>query len=218
MIICNKKIKNCVFDNEHTHWRYSLHNLIVYRDLIVYTTAHLVLLQSDCVVEQFTSCQNNEGWEDGSCDEIRPEMDKSFNQGGFWLTQMCQMIWCSRKAPKDWQTGVILPMDRKETERNATTTEAFLSLAFLEKAFGKYFEKDAAKRLRKSWRINTAVLVVGVVCVSSRTILGDSGTIRGCRKLWGISRRGPASPALLPRGKAGVKFSEKILLLYDLLT
>jgi len=149
MIICNKKIKNCVFDNEHTHWRYSLHNLIVYRDLIVYTTAHLVLLQSDCVVEQFTSCQNNEGWEDGSCDEIRPEMDKSFNQGGFWLTQMCQMIWCSRKAPKDWQTGVILPMDRKETERNATTTEAFLSLAFLEKAFGKYFEKRCREKIEE---------------------------------------------------------------------
>ena len=44
-------------------------------------------------------------------DEIRPEMLKSLAwEGIIWLTRVCQLAFKLGKTPKDWQTGVIIPI------------------------------------------------------------------------------------------------------------
>ena len=47
-------------------------------------------------------------------DEIRPEMLKALTgEGIFWLTRVCQVAWKLGKTPRDWQTGVIIPIFKK---------------------------------------------------------------------------------------------------------
>ena len=44
-------------------------------------------------------------------DEIRPEMLKALSgKGVYWLTWMCLVAWKLGETPKDWQTGVIIPI------------------------------------------------------------------------------------------------------------
>ena len=44
-------------------------------------------------------------------DEIRPEMLKALTgEGILWLTRVCQVAWKFGKTPRDWQTGVIIPI------------------------------------------------------------------------------------------------------------
>ena len=44
-------------------------------------------------------------------DEIRPEMLKALTgEGILWLTRVCQVAWKLGKTPRDWQTGVIIPI------------------------------------------------------------------------------------------------------------
>jgi len=42
------------------------------------------------------------------------------------------VAWCSGRAPKDWQSGLITQYTKKEAGVNAPITGAFLSLAFQE--------------------------------------------------------------------------------------
>jgi len=43
------------------------------------------------------------------CDEIWTRMLKAINRERvLWQTRVCQMVWYFGKAPKDWQTGVII--------------------------------------------------------------------------------------------------------------
>ena len=47
-------------------------------------------------------------------DEIRPEMLKALTEEGIlWLTRVCQVAWKLGKTPRDWQTGVIIPIFKK---------------------------------------------------------------------------------------------------------
>ena len=47
-------------------------------------------------------------------DEIRPEMLKSLAwEGIHWLTRVCKLAFKLGKTPKDWQTGVIIPIYKK---------------------------------------------------------------------------------------------------------
>ena len=47
-------------------------------------------------------------------DEIRPEMLKALTgEGILWLTRECQVVWKFGKTPRDWQTGVIIPIFKK---------------------------------------------------------------------------------------------------------
>ena len=65
----------------------------------------------------------------GSCDEIRPEMYKVWNREGvLWLTSVCQVAWCSGRAPKDWQTRAIIVIQKRETWVNAQITGTFVSV------------------------------------------------------------------------------------------
>ena len=55
-------------------------------------------------------------WKSGKatgCDEIWPEMLKALNWGVLWLTRVCQVAWCSKRALKDWQIGGSSPHTRR---------------------------------------------------------------------------------------------------------
>ena len=67
-------------------------------------------------------------------DEIRAQMLKALTEEGIlWLTRVCQVAWKFGKTPSDWQTGVIIPILRKETISNVQTTERYHSSVFQEK-------------------------------------------------------------------------------------
>ena len=64
-------------------------------------------------------------------DEIRPEMLKALTgEGILWLTRACQVAWKFDKTPRDWQTGVIIPIFKKGDRKycNVQTTEGYHSL------------------------------------------------------------------------------------------
>ena len=60
-------------------------------------------------------------------DEIRPEMLKALTgEGILWLTRVCQVAWKLGKTPRDWQTGVIIPIFKKGDRKRP------LAISFLE--------------------------------------------------------------------------------------
>jgi len=71
------------------------------------------------------------------CDEIQSEMLIASNRGLLSLTHVCPVAWCSRRAPKDWQTGVIIPYTRRVTGLNALTTGASPTLNCIQSALKK---------------------------------------------------------------------------------
>ena len=43
--------------------------------------------------------------------EIRPKMYKALTgKGILWLTRVCQVAWKFGKTPREWQTGMIIPI------------------------------------------------------------------------------------------------------------
>ena len=82
------------------------------------------------------------------CNEIRPEMLEALKQGIIWLTHVCQVAWCSVIAPKDWQTGVIIPIQRE------TLIECW-NRTYISSAFQVYAKCHAKRwlKLNQSWRI-----------------------------------------------------------------
>ena len=57
-------------------------------------------------------------------DEIRPEILKALNGGIFWLTRVCQVAWKLGKIPRDWQTGVIIPIFKKGDRKHCANYRA----------------------------------------------------------------------------------------------
>ena len=54
-------------------------------------------------------------------DEIRLEMLKALTgEGVRWLTRLCQVAWKLKKTPKDWQTCVIVPINKKGNRKECT--------------------------------------------------------------------------------------------------
>ena len=51
-------------------------------------------------------------------DEIRPERLKALGVEGLsWLTCLINVAWKSETVPKEWQTGVVLPLFKKGDQR-----------------------------------------------------------------------------------------------------
>ena len=48
-------------------------------------------------------------------------------EGILWLTRVCQVAWKFGKTPRDWQTGVIIPIFKKEIASNVQTTKGYHS-------------------------------------------------------------------------------------------
>jgi len=79
------------------------------------------------------------------CDEIRPDMLKALNQGVLWLTRVCHVTWCSGRSPKDWQTGVIIPNTKEETESECTNYRGISLLSLPGHVYAKCLEKRCCK-------------------------------------------------------------------------
>ena len=61
-------------------------------------------------------------------DEIRPEMLKTLTgEGILRLTRVWQVTWKFEKTPRDWQTGVIIPIFKKGDRKDCTTTRDIIS-------------------------------------------------------------------------------------------
>ena len=75
-------------------------------------------------------------------DEIRPEMLKALTgEGILWLTRVCQVAWKLGKTPRDWQTGVIIPIFKKGDRKQCTNYRGISLLSFPGKVYAKCLER-----------------------------------------------------------------------------
>ena len=75
-------------------------------------------------------------------DEIRPEMLKALTGEGFlWLTRVCQVAWKLGKTPRDWQTGVIIPIFKKGDRKQCTNYRGISLLSLPGKVYAKCLER-----------------------------------------------------------------------------
>jgi len=75
-------------------------------------------------------------------DEISPEMLKALNSKGIlWLTRVCQVACKFGKTPKEWQTGVIIPIFKKGDRKLCTNYRGILLLSLPGKVYAKYLER-----------------------------------------------------------------------------
>ena len=92
-------------------------------------------------------------------DEIRPEMLKApTGEGILWLTRVCQVAWKFGKTPRDWQTGVIIPIFNKEDRRQCTNYSGISLLSLPGKVYAKY--KTRSSEIRKSLNIEPLPLQI----------------------------------------------------------
>ena len=74
-------------------------------------------------------------------DEIRPEILKALTgEGIFWLTRVCQVAWKFGKTPRDWQTGVIIPIFKKGNRKQCTNYRGISLLSLPGKVYAKCLE------------------------------------------------------------------------------
>ena len=75
-------------------------------------------------------------------DEIRPEMLKALTgEGILWLTRVCQVAWKLGKTPRDWQTGVIIPIFKKGDRKQCTNYRGISLLSLPGKVYAKCLER-----------------------------------------------------------------------------
>ena len=75
-------------------------------------------------------------------DEIRPEMLKVLNgERVRWLTRLCQVAWKLKKTPKDWQTCVIVPNNKKGNREECTNYLRISLHSLPEKVYTKSLER-----------------------------------------------------------------------------
>ena len=68
--------------------------------------------------------------------EIRPEMLKALiGERILWLTRVFQVAWKFDKTPRDWQTGVIIPIFKKGERKQCTSYREISLLSFPGKVF-----------------------------------------------------------------------------------
>ena len=75
-------------------------------------------------------------------DEIRPEMLKALTgEGIFWLTRVCQVAWKLGKTPRDWQTGMIIPIFKKRDRKQCINYRGISLLSLPGKVYAKCLER-----------------------------------------------------------------------------
>ena len=73
--------------------------------------------------------------------EIRPEMLKALTgEGIIWLMRVCQVEWKLGKTPRDWQTGVIIPIFKKGDRKQCTNYRGISLLSLSRKVYAKCLE------------------------------------------------------------------------------
>ena len=75
--------------------------------------------------------------------EIRPEMLKALTgEGILWLTRVCQVAWKFGKTPRDWQTGMIIPIFMKGDRKQCTNYRGISLLSLPGKVNAKCLERQ----------------------------------------------------------------------------
>ena len=69
-------------------------------------------------------------------------MLKALNwEGVQWLTRVCQVAWKTGKTPKEWQTGVIIPIFKKGDRKQCTNYRGISLLSLPGKVYAKCLER-----------------------------------------------------------------------------
>ena len=58
-----------------------------------------------------------------------------------WLTRVCQVAWKFGKTPRDWQTGVIIPIFKKGDRMQRTNCRRKSLLSLPDKVYAKCLER-----------------------------------------------------------------------------
>ena len=75
-------------------------------------------------------------------DEIRLEVLKALTgEGILWLTGVCQVAWKFGKTPRDWQTGVIIPIFKEGDRKQCKNYRGISLLSLPGKVYAKGFER-----------------------------------------------------------------------------
>ena len=75
-------------------------------------------------------------------DKIRPEMLKALTgEGILWLTRVSQVAWKYGKAPRDWQTGVIILIFKKRDRKQCTNYRGISQLSLPGKVYAKCLDR-----------------------------------------------------------------------------
>ena len=75
-------------------------------------------------------------------DEIRPEMLKALTgEGILWLTRVRQVAWKFGKTPRDWQTGVMIPIFKKGDRKQYKNYRGISLLSLPGKVYAKCLER-----------------------------------------------------------------------------
>ena len=62
-------------------------------------------------------------------------------EGILWLTRVCQVAWKLDKTPRDWQTGVIIPIFKKGDRKQCTNYRGISLLSLPGKVYAKCLER-----------------------------------------------------------------------------
>ena len=62
-------------------------------------------------------------------------------EGILWFTQVCQVAWKLGKTPRDWQTGVIIPIFKKRDRKQCTNYRGISLLSLPGKVYAKCLER-----------------------------------------------------------------------------
>ena len=75
-------------------------------------------------------------------DEIRPEMLKALGVEGLsWLIRLFNTAWKSGTVPKEWQTGVVVPLFKKGDQRMCANYRGITLLSLPGKVYAKVLER-----------------------------------------------------------------------------
>ena len=75
-------------------------------------------------------------------DEIRPEMLKALGVDGLsWLIRLFNIAWRSGTVPKEWQTGVVVPLFKKGDQRVCANYRGITLLSLPGKVYAKVLER-----------------------------------------------------------------------------
>jgi len=71
-------------------------------------------------------------------DEIRSDMLKVLSSEGIlWVTRVSQVAWKCGKTPKEWQTGVIIPIFKKGDRKQCTNYRGISLISLPGKAYAQ---------------------------------------------------------------------------------
>ena len=75
-------------------------------------------------------------------DEIRPEMLKALDVEGLsWLIRLFNIAWKSGTVPREWQTGVVVPLFKKGDQRVCANYRGITLLSLPGKVYAKVLER-----------------------------------------------------------------------------